>query len=101
MICGRKTDRKILGNSHLGADIPTKCLTSFDCGSFAQKQGETKGICNNNLMCTPIKIALKGEPLFNDIGHVVCKYPSLNVSYVMYRNLDENQIKQNYPECLD
>lgn len=101
LVCGKKTDKKILCNAHMGTDIPSNYLKSHTCGSFFQRKDEIEGICNNNLTCKPVKMAMKGEPFFqSNLGHIVCPHASINVSWVIYNDFAEDQIKGNYPECV-
>jgi hypothetical protein len=103
LICGAKTNKKILCNKHMReTDSFALSLTNHTCGSFFQRKNDVIGICQNNLLCEPIKRALKGETLIApNSGHVVCPYPTINLIKIVYRDLEENEIKQNYPECLD
>jgi hypothetical protein len=85
----------------MGTDTHLSLLKSHTCGSYLQRKGEMTGICNNNLSCKPIKMALKREPFFQpNLGHIVCPHASENISWVMYRDFIDNQIKDNYPECV-
>ena len=101
LVCGKKSDKQILCNQHLGTDIPLNYLKSQTCGSFVQRKDDVAGICTNNLSCKPVKMALKGEPFFQlNLGHIVCPHASENISWVMYRDFTEDEVKSNYPECL-
>lgn len=102
LICGTKTNRRILCKKHVGnTEARSKYLSAHVCTSFLPREGHNSGLCKNNLMCEPIKMALKEQPFFNNLGHVVCKYPSINVYDAMHREVDEKEIDGKYPECLD
>jgi hypothetical protein len=101
LVCGKESDKKILCNGHMGTDRSLKFLQAHICGSFLQRKGEIEGICNNNLSCKPVKMALKGEPFFQSgLGHIACPHASVNISWVMYNDFIADQIKSNYPECM-
>lgn len=102
LICGEKTNNKILCSKHIGVDACLQYLTVHNCSSFKQKKEEAEGICEYNLVCTPIKEALKHKILLSsNLGHVICPHASMNLAKVMYSDLSEDEIRGNYPECLD
>jgi hypothetical protein len=103
LICGEKTDKTLLCKKHMdGVDACLPYLTVHICNSFMQKEGELQGVCENYLLCTPIKKALKREILMNDsIGHVVCPHAGMNLSKIIYSEISEDEIRNNYPECLE
>ena len=66
-----------------------------------QKVGELNGLCQNYLLCAPIKSALKNEALMTrGLGHVICPYAIVNINRAKNTQLSEQQAKANYPECL-
>jgi len=85
----------------MGIDTRLKYLTVHNCNSFKQKKGEPQGICEHYLMCAPIKKALIHEILMGNIGHVVCPHADMNLSKIVYSEVSEEEIKSNYPECLE
>jgi hypothetical protein len=101
VICGEKTDERILCSKHTGVDACLETMAIHTCGSFKQKAGEMEGTCENYLLCAPIKSALKHEMLVtHGLGHVICPRASTNLSKIIYSDTTEDQIKNNYPECL-
>lgn len=100
LICGEKTDKRILCPKHMNADFSLRFLVANNCNSFMQKDGDMQGVCKWHLSCKPIKNALKHEVLLNNLGHVVCPYASTNLSKIMYSDLNEDEIRNNYPECF-
>lgn len=102
LICGEKTAKKILCSKHLGVDIPLQYLSVHTCTSFKQKDREAQGICEHYLLCTPIKKALKRDFLMSgNLGHVICPHASMNLSKIIYSDVSEEEIRSNYPECLE
>ena len=86
----------------MGVDACLQYLTVHNCNSFKQKEGEPQGICKHYLLCKPIKEALKHEILISsNIGHVVCPYAEMNLSKAIYSEVNEEEIRSNYPECLE
>ena len=77
-----------------------RLLTAYSCDSFRQKKEATNGICEN-FLCAPIKTALKHESLFNNLGHVTCPYAAINLARAIYDKYTEEQIRNNFPECLE
>jgi len=77
-------------------------LTVHICQSFTQQSGEMEGVCQNRLLCEPIKRALNYQVLFNkSLGHVICPHAATNLSKTVYSEVSEEEIKANYPECLE
>ena len=86
----------------MNVDAYVKFLEAHICRSFMQKKGEMKGICQNVLLCEPIKKALKNEMLIApSIGHVVCPYPRINLGYIVYRTFDKKDLERSYSECFE
>lgn len=95
---------KIICNSCINTDVANRFATCQKCNSFFQMKGAANGICQNVLLCEVIKKALIGKSLFNDIGHVVCPYSGVNISYITYNDFSEEQLemlKRNYSECFE
>jgi hypothetical protein len=102
LICGAKTNNRLLCGKHTGVDQCLPYLTVHNCQSFTQKKGEPEGVCQNHLLCEPIKRALKHEALINqNLGHVVCPHAGMNLSKAVYSEVNEEEVKSNYPECID
>lgn len=102
LICGEKTNNKLLCGKHTSVEHCLLYLTVHTCNSFKQKKGEPQGVCEFHLLCEPIKKALKHEALINpNLGHVVCPYAEMNLSKVIYSEVSDEEIKSNYPECID
>ena len=101
--CGLKAEEgKLLCTKCMTADYYTQFVKSHTCSSFTQKEGGIDGVCENAIVCEPMKKALQGLPLIvPQLGHVTCPYPSLNVSYLVYGIFDRESIKRNYKEYLD
>jgi hypothetical protein len=100
LICGEKTESSILCQKHNNVDSCLKVMTVHTCGSFSQKTGEETGICENYLLCAPIKSALKHEPFITSgLGHIICPYPSQNLRKAIKSDLSENELSGNYREC--
>jgi hypothetical protein len=102
LICGAKTENSILCSKHIGVDVPLQYLTVHTCNSFKQKKGDAEGICEFYLLCAPIKKALKHEILMSgNLGHVICPHASMNLGKIIYSDVSEEEIRSNYPECLE
>lgn len=102
LICGEKTNKRLLCSKHMGVDTYLQYLTVHNCNSFKQKKGEPQGVCEHYLLCTPIKRALEREILMDsNIGHVVCPHAEMNLSKIIYSEVSEKEIRSNYPECLE
>jgi len=102
LICGEKTDKSILCEKHIGVDTCLPYLTVHNCSSFKQKNGEPEGICEYYLLCAPIKKALKREILMSgNLGHVICPHAAENLGKAIYSEVSEEEIRSNYPECLE
>jgi hypothetical protein len=102
LICGEKTNKSILCAKHIGVDACLQYLTVHNCNSFKQKEGEPVGICEHYLLCKPIKMALKHEILMSgNIGHVICPHAAMNLGKAIYSGISEEEIRKNYPECLE
>jgi len=101
--CGRKTEEgKLLCSKCIKIDYYTQFVASHTCNSFFQKEGEMEGVCQNAIVCEPMKNALQGQPLIvPQLGHVTCPHPSLNVSYLVHGRFDRETLKRNYKEYLD
>jgi hypothetical protein len=101
LICGEKTNNQILCGKHTGVDNCLPYLKVHICQSFMQKKGGPEGVCQNRLLCAPIKRALKHEILFNsNLGHVICPHAATNLREIVYSEVNAEEIKSNYPECL-
>jgi hypothetical protein len=49
-----------------------------------------------------MKRALNHEVLFNkSLGHVICPHAATNLSKAVYSEVSEEEIKANYPKCLE
>jgi len=102
LICGAKTSKRVLCSKHAGVDIPLQYLSVHTCNSFKQKDGDAQGICEYYLSCAPIKKALKREILMSgNLGHVICPHASTNLGKIIYSDVGEEEIRENYPECLE
>jgi hypothetical protein len=102
LVCGEKANERLLCPKHMGVDTCLQYLTVHNCNSFVQKKGEPQGVCEHYLLCTPIRKALKHEILMSgNLGHVVCPYAEMNLSKAIYSEVSEEEIKSNYPECLE
>lgn len=102
LICGEKTNLRLLCSKHIGVDACLQYLTVHTCNSFKQKEEEPVGICEHYLLCKPIKMALKHEILFDsNIGHIVCPHVRINLGKANYSEVNEKEVRSNYPECLE
>jgi hypothetical protein len=101
LICSENSGERILCRKHTGTDAPLRLLTAYSCNSFSQKKDAVNGICEHFLLCAPIKKALQGESLFNNLGHVTCPYSSINLAQAIYSKFTQDQIRSNYPECIE
>jgi len=102
LICGERTEKKLLCPKHMGVDARLQYLTVHYCNSFKQKKGEPEGVCEFYLLCEPIKKALKHEILMSsNIGHIVCPHAEMNLNRAVYSEVSEEEIRSNYPECLE
>lgn len=103
LVCGEKTEKKVLCKKHIrDTDSLALYVTGHTCHSFFQIKDGVPGMCQNHLLCEPIKRALKGEILIvPNLGHVVCPHPTINLADFVYGKIEEKDIKQNYPECLE
>jgi hypothetical protein len=100
LICGETSGERILCSKHTGTDTPNRFLTANPCGSFSPRKGAANGVCENFLLCTPIKDALKGKPLINNLGHVTCPHSAINLAQVVYGKYTTDELKGNYSECI-
>ena len=101
LICSEKSDDRLLCSKHIGVDLPLRYLSAHTCHSFKQKEGKMKGFCDHYLLCAPIKKALQNEFIFNNLGHLICPYASLNLSQAIYGKFTKEEIQNNYPECIE
>lgn len=101
--CGGKAEEgRLLCPKCLGIENYTQFVSSHVCGSFMQKTGEMDGVCQNAIVCEPMKRALQGQPLIDpQLGHVICPYPSINISYLRYQKFDKDTLKIKYNEYLE
>ena len=102
LICGEKTDKRILCERHIGVDACLQTMTVHTCQSFAQKSGEQTGVCGNYLLCNPIKSSLKHEPFVTrGLGHIICPYATMNIRKIVNSEFTDDEIRGNYRECLE
>ena len=75
-------------------------LLCKDCGHLWEVP---EGIMQQRyLLCEPIKRALKHEILMSgNIGHVICPHAAENLGKAIYSDVSEEEIRSNYPECLE
>ena len=102
--CGKKIvdEDYILCMGCRSVDFHVAYLRHHVCGSFRQTEGEIEGACANYLMCTPIKSALKHEPLIlAGQGLVVCPHPGINLSRIIHVEVNREDAKRNFPECFE
>jgi hypothetical protein len=65
-------------------------------------ESEDEGVCQNVLLCKPIKSALKSEAFIKpSLGHIVCPHPNENLRYVLYGKFSREELKGNYAEFLE
>ena len=86
--CGGKAEEgKLLCQKCLGIEDPTQFVLSHVCGSFMQKAGEMDGVCQNAIVCEPMKRALQGQPLIDpELGHC---YVSLPISKYLLSSVQD------------
>jgi len=101
LICGKRTDGKILCLEH---STPTSSTygTVHECTQFMQTKNESERICQFALVCQPIKSALKGEPFVDpSFGRISCPHQHVNRYRMIKTKFTSEQLKPNYGECLD
>ena len=97
--CGNPTEgNKIICTSCIDTKSAIKYVSVHNCRSFMQMKDAPIGVCQNILLCTPIKKALKNESLFMQLGHVVCPYASANISYITYRDFSNEEVEEYNPQ---
>jgi len=104
--CGNQTKgNKIVCSSCINTDVATNYIDAHKCHSFKQMKDAIEGVCQNVFLCQPIKKALKNEMLFErGLGHIVCPYPSINLSYITYNDFSQKDLElleMNYEECFN
>ena len=86
------------GKAEEGKSLRPKCLgiENHTCGSFMQKTGEMDGVCQNAILCEPMKRALQGQSLIDpQLGRVICPYPSVNISFLRHLKSDRKLRESN------
>lgn len=77
-------------------------VKSHTCNSFMPKEGGANVVCKNAISCQPMKKALQEQQLINSqMGHVVCPYPEMNISHLIYNKFSKETLERNYKEYLD
>lgn len=92
---------KILCSEHTSLSIRMVGRT-HKCKSFTQDNNESEGICKNYLLCQVLKTALKGEIVSEpELGQIICPHFYENIWKLKYTEFSEDDLRINYPECLD
>jgi len=101
--CGNKSeDGHLLCAKCKGVEHRLPNLSVHTCSSFFQKEGEATGICQNAIFCEPMKSALMSKSLIvSQLGHIICPHASINLSYLVYGEFDEETLMKNYKELFD
>jgi len=82
-------------------DRYTQFIKAHTCWSFHQLENEYEGVCKNAIVCAPMKNALQSKPFIEpQLGHVICPYYSVNISFLTTNNFSKDLLETNYSEYL-